>query len=61
MKIKMSDLPGLGKRISMTMANDSRFVLIVHHTGVRELYYFDEDEDEECIHHMLAHSDNYDS
>ncbi|MBW7456121.1 cation:proton antiporter regulatory subunit [Paenibacillus sepulcri] len=47
MKIKMSDLPGIGKRISMTTANDDQVVLIVHHTGLRELYFFDEDE-EEC-------------
>lgn len=47
-KIKMSDLPGIGKRISMTTTEEKQIVLIVHHSGQRELYFFEEEDDEEC-------------
>ncbi|PYZ99218.1 potassium transporter TrkA [Alteribacter lacisalsi] len=43
----MADLPGMGKKISFTTAENSMIVLIIHHTGKRELYFFyDADEDE---------------
>ncbi|MCD9022883.1 cation:proton antiporter regulatory subunit [Cohnella silvisoli] len=48
MKIRTSDLPGVGKRISMTTANQNQIVLIVHHTGLRELYFMDDEDEEEC-------------
>ncbi|MCD8510219.1 MAG: potassium transporter TrkA [Bacillus sp. (in: Bacteria)] len=47
MQVKMADLPGIGKKISFITAQDSMIVLIVHHTGKRELYFFhDKDNDE---------------
>ncbi|WP_088035900.1 cation:proton antiporter regulatory subunit [Evansella clarkii] len=47
MEVKMADLPGIGKKISFITAEDSMIVLIVHHTGKRELYFFaDKDNDE---------------
>jgi TrkA domain protein len=47
MKIKTSELPGVGKRYSFDMAEGGRLVLILHHEGHREIYHFktpDEDE-----------------
>jgi len=47
MKIKTSDLPGIGKRYSFETAENENLVVIMHQSGHRELYYFggsDEDE-----------------
>lgn len=52
MDVKMTELPGIGKKISFVTAEDSMIVLIVHHTGKRELYFFydrDNDEADFCI------------
>ncbi|MDT8859574.1 potassium transporter TrkA [Alkalihalobacillus sp. MEB130] len=47
MDVKMADLPGIGKKISIVTAQSSMIVLIIHHSGKRELYFFqDADEDE---------------
>ncbi|WP_307330718.1 cation:proton antiporter regulatory subunit [Evansella vedderi] len=43
----MANLPGIGKKFSFITAQNSMIVLIVHHTGKRELYFFhDQDNDE---------------
>jgi len=47
MKIKTSDLPGIGKRYSFVTAEGDNLVVVTHHSGYRELYHFpgsDEDE-----------------
>ncbi len=47
MKIKTSDLPGIGKRYSFETAEGETLVMIFHQNGQRELYHFagsDEDE-----------------
>ncbi|SDZ17668.1 TrkA domain protein [Evansella caseinilytica] len=47
MLVKMADLPGIGKKISFITAEESMIVLIVHHSGKREMYFFhDADNDE---------------
>ena len=47
MEIKTSELPGIGKRYSFTMAEGGHLVLILHHEGHREIYHFNDiDEDE---------------
>lgn len=47
MKIKMADLPGIGKKISLLTAEGSKIVLVIHHSGKRDMYFFtDCDEDE---------------
>ncbi len=48
MKIRMADLPGIGKKISMVTSEQSTIALIVHHTGKRDLYFFGNEEEEEC-------------
>ncbi|MBU9713148.1 cation:proton antiporter regulatory subunit [Evansella tamaricis] len=47
MQVRMADLPGIGKKISFITAEESMIVLIIHHTGKREMYFFsDVDNDE---------------
>lgn len=47
MEVKMADLPGVGKKISFQTAEKQKIVLIIHHSGKRDLYFFqDNDEDE---------------
>ncbi|MFC4558627.1 cation:proton antiporter regulatory subunit [Virgibacillus kekensis] len=48
MKITVSQLPGIGQKISMKTAEDDMLVIIVHHTGKRELYFFDDADSEEA-------------
>ncbi|KGP72063.1 cation:proton antiporter regulatory subunit [Pontibacillus yanchengensis] len=48
MDISVSKLPGIGQKISLTTAEDSQLVLIVHHSGKRELYFFDEADSDEA-------------
>lgn len=47
MEVKMCDLPGVGKKISFQTAEAQQIVVIVHHSGKRDLYFFQNaDEDE---------------
>ncbi|MBB5172637.1 cation:proton antiporter regulatory subunit [Texcoconibacillus texcoconensis] len=47
MNIHSTKLPGIGEKISFRTMDDSMIVLVTYHTGKRELYFFDEaDEDE---------------
>ncbi|RXT04901.1 cation:proton antiporter regulatory subunit [Ammoniphilus sp. CFH 90114] len=48
MKIKAADLPGIGKKLSFITAEQSMIVLIVHHTGKRELYFFEDADNDEA-------------
>jgi TrkA domain protein len=46
MFVKEGELPGIGKKYSMRTENGDTIVIVIHHTGKREIYYF-EDENEE--------------
>lgn len=48
MKISVSKLPGIGQKISLRTAEDTMLVVVVHHTGKRELYFFDEADNDEA-------------
>ncbi|MFB5662544.1 cation:proton antiporter regulatory subunit [Alteribacillus sp. HJP-4] len=48
MKVKMADLPGIGKKMSFMTAEGSMIVLVTHHTGKRELYFFKDPEEDEA-------------
>lgn len=47
MNIKVADLPGIGKKVSFITAEDQKIVLIIHHTGKRELYFFNDMDEED--------------
>ncbi len=50
MKVKTTDLPGIGKSYAIDTAEGARIVIVIHHTGHREIYYFkDPDQDEPDI------------
>lgn len=44
---KSSDLPGVGRRYSLEFPDGKVLVVIVHHTGSREIYLFSEGTDRE--------------
>ena len=46
MFVKEGELPGIGKKYSIKTEDGSLIVVVIHHTGKREIYYF-EDESEE--------------
>lgn len=48
MEISISQLPGIGQKISMKTREDQLLVIIVHHTGKREMYFFDEADNDEA-------------
>ncbi|MFP4084590.1 MAG: cation:proton antiporter regulatory subunit [Desulfonatronovibrio sp.] len=47
MKVKTSELPGIGKRYSFTTAEDDHVVIILHQNGAREVYHFNDEEADE--------------
>ncbi|MDW7674393.1 MAG: TrkA C-terminal domain-containing protein [Bacillota bacterium] len=47
MQIKSVELPGIGKKYSLDMADGHTIVIIIHHTGRRELYFMDDIDDDE--------------
>ncbi|GAE37346.1 cation:proton antiporter regulatory subunit [Halalkalibacter akibai] len=48
MDVRMANLPGIGKKMSITTAQGSMIVLVIHHTGKRELYFFQDADDDEA-------------
>jgi TrkA domain protein len=48
MNVRVAQLPGIGQKISFITAEDSMLVLVVHHNGKRELYFFDDADSDEA-------------
>jgi len=46
MFVKEGELPGIGKKYSIKTENGDTVVVVIHHTGKREIYYFEEDSEE---------------
>jgi len=46
MDVKTTDLPGIGKKYSMTTVSGKHIVVLLHLTGNREIYYFDDPDDD---------------
>ncbi|MFW6006556.1 MAG: cation:proton antiporter regulatory subunit [Bacillota bacterium] len=49
MKIKESDLPGVGKKYTLETAEDIIFVVIIHHSGHREIYFMEDEDAEQAL------------
>jgi TrkA domain protein len=47
MQVKTSDLPGVGKRYSVETAEGGKIVIILHHHGHREIYHFNDPNEDE--------------
>ena len=45
MDIREHDLPGVGKKFTVTTNGGDRMTVIIHNTGHREIYHFQKDED----------------
>ncbi|WP_188454002.1 cation:proton antiporter regulatory subunit [Virgibacillus oceani] len=48
MNVSVSQLPGIGQKITLKTSEDNMLVIIVHHTGKRELYFFDDADNDEA-------------
>lgn len=48
MDIRETDLPGIGKKYSMSLKEGRELVLVIYNTGKREIYIM-EDEETSCI------------
>jgi TrkA domain protein len=48
MEVKVSDLPGIGKKYALTTVNSGNFVIVLHHQGIREFYHFKDPDDDEA-------------
>ncbi len=48
MEIRETDLPGIGKKYSMRLKEGKDLVLVIYHTGKREIYLL-EDEEALCV------------
>jgi TrkA domain protein len=49
MQVKTTELPGVGKKYSMQTADGALMVIILHHSGTREIYYFEDPDDDEPL------------
>jgi TrkA domain protein len=56
-EVKMADLPGVGKKISFQTAEDCKIVLIIHHSGKRDMYFFRDTNDDEADYFLSLTSD----
>jgi len=46
MFVKEGELPGIGKKYSIRTESGDVIVTVIHHTGKREIYYFEEENEE---------------
>ncbi|MEW6459467.1 MAG: potassium transporter TrkA, partial [Bacillota bacterium] len=49
MKIQSVDLPGIGKKYTIRSAEGQVFVIIIHLTGRREIYFLNDPDDDEPV------------
>ena len=49
MQIRESELPGVGKKFELLTCRNEKLSIIIHDSGRREVYFFDENDHEESI------------
>ncbi|GAV12093.1 potassium-efflux system protein YhaT [Paenibacillus sp. NAIST15-1] len=49
MNMKETELPGIGRKYQLEARNGDQLVIIVHDDGRREMYHFDQQDQEESI------------
>ncbi len=53
----MADLPGVGKKISFKTVENQKVVIIIHHSGKRDLYFFQDGDEDEADYFLSLTSD----
>lgn len=53
----MADLPGVGKKISFQTAEKQKIVIIIHHSGKRDLYFFQDTEEDDADYFLTLTSE----
>lgn len=48
LQTKTCELPGIGKRVSFPLSTGQTLVLIIHNTGKKEVYVFNDPDDDEA-------------
>lgn len=51
MEVRETDLPGIGKKYSMSLREGRELILVIYNTGKREIYLM-EDEESACVFDM---------
>ncbi|WP_010272930.1 cation:proton antiporter regulatory subunit [Paenibacillus senegalensis] len=49
MKFTITDLPAVGKKMTMINNENQMMVMIVHHSGKRDLYFYEDPDDDEAV------------
>ncbi len=57
MKVRETNLPGIGKKFSVTLHTQDELVILVHITGERELFLFQKGMEEPCVAITLSDSE----
>jgi TrkA domain protein len=55
--MKSTDLPGVGKKVSFVTSQEDLIVVVTHHTGKREMYFFEDEEGDEVLHSISLTDD----
>ncbi|WP_321999425.1 cation:proton antiporter regulatory subunit [Bacillus pumilus] len=57
MKVRETELPGIGHKAEMITRNNEKLAIITHDDGRREMYHFQEDDHEESISDILLNDE----
>ncbi|WP_431020254.1 cation:proton antiporter regulatory subunit [Bacillus safensis] len=57
MKVRETELPGIGHKAEMITRNNEKLAIITHDDGRREMYHFQEDDHEETISGILLNDE----
>lgn len=49
MNIREADLPGIGKKFQANTRTGDKLTIIIHNDGRQELYYFSQEDPDECV------------
>lgn len=49
MRMRESELPGIGRKVEMFTRSAEKITIVLHDDGMRELYHFNEDDEEEYV------------